>query len=74
MTVVDHENEAYIAVSAGTLSTRLRNTPASFNLIDISGDNCVVTVFDLHGDRFVPQTPHVLTPDFNRAETRIEID
>lgn len=74
VTVVDHEDEAYIAVSAGTLSTRIRSSPASFNLIDVSGENCVVTVFNLHGDRFVPTKPHVLTPDFVRDETHIGID
>lgn len=74
VTVVDHEDHAYIAVSAGTLSTRLRNNPASFNLIDISGRDCVVTIFNLHGDRFVPMKPHVLTPDFVRKETHVEID
>lgn len=74
VTVVDHEDKAYIAVSAGTLSTRIRSSPASFNLIDISGENCVVTVFNLHGDRFVPTRPHVLTPDFTRDETHIGID
>lgn len=74
VTVVDHEDEAYIAVSAGTLSTRIRSSPASFNLIDISGENCVVTVFNLHGDRFVPTKPHVLAPDFSQQETRIGIE
>ena len=74
VTVVDHEEDAYIAVSAGTLSTRLRANPASFNLIDISGENCAVTIFNLHGDRFVPQKPHVLTPNFELTETHLNAD
>ena len=74
VTVVEHEGECYIAVSSGTLSTRLRSSPASFNLIDISGEDCVVTIFNLHGDRFVPEKPHVLTPNFEHTETRLEVD
>ena len=74
VTVVDHEDDAYIAVSAGTLSTRLRANPASFNLIDISGEDCAVTIFNLHGDRFVPLKPHILTPDFELKETHLNAD
>ena len=74
VTVVDHKKQSYVAVSAGTLSTRLRNHPASFNLIDVSGDMCQVTVFTLQGDHFVPAKPHALTPEATASDTHVEID
>lgn len=71
VTVVEHKDRAYVAVSAGTLSTRLRKSPASFNLIDVSGEECRVLVHNLHGDRFVPEQPHTLAPDLSKAETHL---
>ncbi|MEQ9315855.1 MAG: metallophosphoesterase [Henriciella sp.] len=71
VTVIEHKDRAYIAVSAGTLSTRLRNTPASFNVIDVSGPSCIVTVHNLHGDRFVPEMPHTLAPNLAETETHL---
>ncbi|MGB3627369.1 MAG: metallophosphoesterase, partial [Henriciella sp.] len=71
VTVVEHKAQAYVALSAGTLSTRLRSNPASFNLIDVSGRDCRVTVHNLHGDRFVPEKPHTLAPNLSDAETHL---
>ncbi len=73
VTVVDHDDEAYVAVSAGTLSTRLRSSPASFNLIDLNGPHATVTVFNLHGDRFVAEKPHVLNELSPAEETHLEV-
>ncbi|MEQ8556914.1 MAG: metallophosphoesterase [Henriciella sp.] len=71
VTVVDDEGDSYVAVSAGTLSTRLRKRPASFNIIELSDEVCTVTVFNLHGDRFVPEQPHMLSPHFSQPETHL---
>ncbi|MEM5517071.1 metallophosphoesterase [Henriciella sp. AS95] len=73
VTVVDHLDQSYVAVSAGTLSTRLRDYPASFNVIDVSGETCEVTVYALHGDRFVPEKPHRLDPDANSADPHVTV-
>lgn len=71
VTVVEDEGGSYVAVSAGTLSTRLRKCPASFNIVDIGSGSCRVTAFNLHGDRFVPARPHMLAPHFSQPEPRI---
>ncbi|MEE2878437.1 MAG: metallophosphoesterase [Pseudomonadota bacterium] len=71
VTVVEDKGNAYVALSAGTLSTRLRKTPASFNIVDLGGGTCEVTVFNLHGDRFVPEKPHALDPQFSPSETHV---
>ena len=71
VTVVDDGADSYVAVSAGTLSTRLRRSPASFNIIEASEETCSVTVFNLHGDRFVPEKPHILSPEASQPETHL---
>ncbi|RIJ16373.1 metallophosphoesterase family protein [Henriciella mobilis] len=73
VTVVDHKDDAYVAVSSGTLSTRLREHPASFNVIDLAADACRVTVHNLHGDRFVPAKPHTLAPHFGQPESHVRV-
>lgn len=47
----------YLAISAGTLSMRLRRAPQSFNLIDLTAEEILVTpvVYDEHA--FVAQLP-----------------
>ncbi|WP_084399785.1 metallophosphoesterase family protein [Henriciella aquimarina] len=71
VTVVDDRDQAYIAVSAGTLSTRIRTSPASFNLIDLTNGQCQVSVYKLHGDRFVPEKPHILAPELAQPEKHV---
>lgn len=71
VTVVDDRDQDYVAVSAGTLSTRLRKTPASFNLIDVSEGRCRVIIHNLHGDRFVPEKPHILAPEIAQPEPHV---
>ncbi|WP_300376915.1 metallophosphoesterase [Henriciella sp.] len=71
VTVVDDEAKSYVAVSSGTLSTRIRTRPASFNLIELKQEACDVTVYNLHGDRFVPEKPHKLSPEYNHAEPHV---
>ena len=60
VTQVGNSNAGYIAVSAGTLSTRLRTSPASFNLIDLTEETCSITVFQLKGGHFEPKPPHLV--------------
>lgn len=43
---------AYLAVSAGTLSLRLRNAPPGFNLVDINETGVSVTPFSFGDERF----------------------
>ena len=66
--VIDHDGCAYVAVSSGTLSTRLRQSAPSFNLIDLTGAADTVTAFNLHGDRFVPSAPETLPHDLSESD------
>ncbi|MBK8200124.1 MAG: metallophosphoesterase [Acidobacteria bacterium] len=56
----------YLAVSAGTLSTRLRRAPPGFNMLSFSPDKVSVTAFALSGDVFVAQP--TLSYRLNQAE------
>ncbi|MEQ9505753.1 MAG: metallophosphoesterase [Hyphomonas sp.] len=49
---IDHETGSYIAVSAGTLSHRLRKSPPGFNVLDITPENVWVTPFSYEDDSF----------------------
>lgn len=46
---------AYLAITAGTLSTRLRSAPAAFNSLDISGDAVTVSTHNFDGAGFQPR-------------------
>lgn len=48
---------SYLAISAGTLSMRLRRAPQSFNLIDLTADEIVVTPVVYDNQAFVAQSP-----------------
>lgn len=43
---------SYLAITAGTLSTRLRSAPAAFNSLDISGDAMTVNTHNFDGGEF----------------------
>ncbi len=49
---VHHETGHYLAVSAGTLSHRLRKSPPSFNVLEVTPMSITVTPFSLDGDAF----------------------
>lgn len=49
-TVWEHSRGKYLAISSGTLSTRLRHSPPSFNCLDINNGCLSVTVHDLSQD------------------------
>lgn len=53
-TVWEHPNGKYLAVSSGTLSTRLRHSPPSFNRIEICNGYIDVNIHDLSQD--IPRT------------------
>ena len=73
VTQVGNSNAGYVAVSAGTLSTRLRTSPASFNLIDLTEETCSITVFQLQGEHFEPKQPHLVRAGEVRGETSIPL-
>jgi 3',5'-cyclic AMP phosphodiesterase CpdA len=50
---IHHEAGHYIAVSAGTLSLRLRKSPPSFNVLDIMPSKIMVTPFNLESGAFM---------------------
>ena len=50
--LIEESTGSYLAISAGTLSTRLRSAPAAFNSLDISGESLVVQTHDFHGTEF----------------------
>ena len=50
---INHDSGSYIAVSAGTLSHRLRKSPPGFNILDVTANNTVVTPYSLKDDAFV---------------------
>lgn len=56
----------YIAVTAGTLSMRLRSVPPSFNVLDFDGDVMSVTAVSYGGSSFVRKTNSVW--DLSRME------
>ena len=66
VSVVANGDAGYVAIAAGTMSTRLRNTPASFNKIEFSGERCMLTVYRLQDGAFVSDTPRDLMQDFER--------
>lgn len=47
------EDDGYLAVSSGTLSTRLRQSPPGFNMVSISSDRILVEGVYTKGDRIV---------------------
>ncbi len=47
-----HEAGAYLCLTAGTLSTRRRDWPVSFNLIDVTADQIHVQQYDLVNTEF----------------------
>ena len=74
VTQVGSGNAGYVAVSAGTLSTRLRTSPASFNLIDLTEQNtCTITVFQLRGEHFEPKDPYLVRAGDVAGETAISL-
>ncbi|MFN7055980.1 metallophosphoesterase family protein [Hyphomonas sp.] len=51
---IEEPGGAYVAISAGTLSSRLRSSPASFNLIKVVQDRVSLEVLQLSGGVFTP--------------------
>lgn len=72
--VVNHHGRAYVAVSAGTLSTRLRETPPSFNLIEVGKDGDTVTAYTLDSGRFHAAPPERIGLDLQTAEPDLVVD
>lgn len=54
-TVWRHGEHAYLSVTAGTLSQRLRRHPPSFNTLDIETDRVSVTSWAFQGKSFEPR-------------------
>ena len=50
---------AYLSVTAGTLSVRIRSDPPSFNLIELSDEDIRITAFMLHGESFQPRETEI---------------
>jgi 3',5'-cyclic AMP phosphodiesterase CpdA len=50
--LIEEATGSYLAITAGTLSTRLRSAPAAFNSLDISGESLVVKTHDFDGTEF----------------------
>ncbi len=55
---VSHDEGDYLAISAGTLSNRLRTSPPSFNVLDIGPALTKVTPYDLANDAFAAMPEH----------------
>jgi 3',5'-cyclic AMP phosphodiesterase CpdA len=53
-TVWRHGEAAYLSVTAGTLSQRLRQYPPSFNMLEIEADHVTVTSWAFGGEAFEP--------------------
>ncbi len=53
-TVWRHDEHAYLSVTAGTLSQRLRMHPPSFNCLDIAADSVTVTSWVFRTGEFEP--------------------
>ncbi|MAP95640.1 MAG: hypothetical protein CMK07_11880 [Ponticaulis sp.] len=51
-TVRTSDDGAYLCLTAGTLSTRLRDWPSSFNVIDVDANDITVRQFNFKDDRF----------------------
>jgi 3',5'-cyclic AMP phosphodiesterase CpdA len=54
--IIEERNGRYLAISAGTLSTRLRNAPPAFNSLDITTTTVSVTTHDFKGSAFEPSS------------------
>lgn len=50
--LIQEPNGRYLAISAGTLSTRLRSAPPAFNSLDITPTSVSVTTHDFKGSAF----------------------
>lgn len=46
-----HDNGRYVAITAGTLSTRIRTSPPGFNVIEIDEETIAATHYALHTDK-----------------------
>jgi len=82
--VISGEEGGYIVITAGTLSTRLRQEPPAFNLIDVVGDEVTLSVQAFEGGAFSEKahgvwhadtlepvhTPRVLSITENEGKTR----
>jgi 3',5'-cyclic AMP phosphodiesterase CpdA len=53
---ITEDTGSYLAVTAGTLSTRLRSALPAFNSIDVLAAKVAVTTHDFYGAQFVPRT------------------
>jgi 3',5'-cyclic AMP phosphodiesterase CpdA len=53
VTLREHGGGAYLAINSGTLSTRLRNHPASFNLLEITDKQIRAAIMRMEEGRFI---------------------
>ena len=74
VSIVNHHGRAYVAVSAGTLSTRLRATPPSFNVIEVGEDGDTVTAYTLDNGRFHASSPKRIKDDLQAADPKLVVD
>lgn len=54
--LIEEPNGRYLAISAGTLSTRLRNAPPAFNSLDVTPTSLSVITHDFDGSAFEPRS------------------